>query len=156
MFQTTTLRIIVLPLFGFSVTGGGVPCFRPIRVGRNHYDSVRGPLADIINPSLCFYFAGIQRLFWDPSFTRVSTAIQFTSQVLPPSSENACSNRQELGVMSEITNRTKMARPLNVSWLKNSPRPFLKPPIVGWLRAPLWLLAKLRLHWRDLGCFIME
>jgi hypothetical protein len=48
-------------------------------------------------------------------FHRVSVAIQFTSQVLPPSSENACSNRHEFGVMSEITNRTKMARPLSVS-----------------------------------------
>src|SRR5262245_33945664 len=51
------------------------------------------------------------------SFTRVSVAIQFTSQVLPPSSENACSNLAELGVMSDITNRTRMARPFRVSWL---------------------------------------
>src|SRR6266536_6455608 len=69
-------------------------------------------------------------------FILVSTAIQFTSQVLPPSSENDCSKRQEFGVMSEITNRTRMARPLNVSWSKNSPRPFLNSPIVGWLMVP--------------------
>src|SRR5262245_34150872 len=48
-------------------------------------------------------------------FTRVSIAIQFTSQVFPPSSENDCSKRQEFGVMSEIRKRTKIARPLNVS-----------------------------------------
>src|SRR5258705_1310328 len=89
----------------------------------------------------------------DHSCTRVSIAIQFTSQVLPPSSENACSNRHEFGVMSEITNRTKIARPLSVSWLKNSPRPFLNSPIVGRLRLPLLLLAKLRLHWRDSGLY---
>src|SRR5207249_5662567 len=62
---------------------------------------------------------------------RVSTAIQFTSQVLPPSSENDCSNRQEFDVMSEMTNRTRMARPLRVSWLKNSPRPFVNRPMAG-------------------------
>src|ERR1700682_976860 len=48
-------------------------------------------------------------------FTRVSVAIQFTSQVLPPSSEKACSKWHEFGVMSEMTNRTKMALPLNGS-----------------------------------------
>src|SRR4029077_10796369 len=51
-----------------------------------------------------------------PCSTRVSTAIQLTSQVLPPSSEKDCSKWQEIGVMSEITNRTKMARPLYISW----------------------------------------
>ena len=50
-----------------------------------------------------------------PHFTRVSTAIQFVSQVLPPSSENACSNRQEFSVMSIHTLRTKIIRPLNGS-----------------------------------------
>src|ERR1700730_7070880 len=39
-----------------------------------------------------------------------------------------------------------MARPLSVSWSKNSPRPSLDSPIVGWLRVPLLLLEKLRLH----------
>ena len=48
-------------------------------------------------------------------FTRVSTAIQFVSQVLPPSSENACSKRQEFAVMSIHTLRTKIIRPLNGS-----------------------------------------
>ena len=50
-----------------------------------------------------------------PSFSRVSVAIQFVSQVLPPSSENACSKWQESGVTSEMTNRTRMARPLSGS-----------------------------------------
>ncbi|SRR5216683_8416145 len=36
-------------------------------------------------------------------------------QVLPPSSENACSKWHESGVTSEMTNRTRMARPLSVS-----------------------------------------
>ncbi len=40
------------------------------------------------------------------SFIRVSIAIQFTSQVFPPSSENDCSNRSESGVIVETTNRT--------------------------------------------------
>jgi hypothetical protein len=46
---------------------------------------------------------------------------QFTSEVLPPSSEKDCSNRHEFEVMSDMKNRTKMARPLLVSWSKNSP-----------------------------------
>ena len=46
---------------------------------------------------------------------RVSVAFQFTSQVFPPSSEKACSKWHEFGVMSEITNRTRMARPSRVS-----------------------------------------
>src|SRR5262249_20069706 len=94
-----------------------------------------------------------QRALSGSAFNRVSVAIQLTSQVLPPSSENACSKRHEFGVMFEITKRTKMDRPLNFSWLKNSPRPFLNSPIVGWLMVPPLLLAKLRLHWRDLGLY---
>src|ERR1700677_1759168 len=87
----------------------------------------------------------------DSSFTRVSVAIQLTSQLLPPSSENACSNRHESGVMSDQTFRTRMVLPLNSSRSKNSPRPFLNSPIVGWLRRPLLLFAKFRLHWCDIG-----
>lgn len=41
---------------------------------------------------------------------RVNDAIQFASQVLPPSSENACSSRNDFAVMSEKTKRTKIAR----------------------------------------------
>src|SRR5260370_35558158 len=61
----------------------------------------------------------------DSSFTRVSVALQLTSQVLPPSSENACSKRHESGVVSDIANQTKRTRPFNVLWPKNAPRPSL-------------------------------
>ncbi len=49
------------------------------------------------------------------SFTRVSIAIQFTSQVLPPSVENDCSNLQDSGLMSEMMKRTSTGRPLKSS-----------------------------------------
>jgi serine/threonine protein kinase len=80
---------------------------------------------------------------------RVSVAIQFTSQVLPPSPEKDCSKRHESGVMTKMTKRTWIARPFSSSWSKNSPRPFLNSPIAGWLSVPVLLLAKLRLHRRD-------
>jgi len=48
---------------------------------------------------------------------RANVAIQFDSQDSPPSAEKACSRRKDVGVMSEKMNRTRMARPLNVSWL---------------------------------------
>ena len=77
----------------------------------------------------------------------MSIAIQFASQVLPPSSENACSKRHELAVISDMTNRTKMVLPFNVSWSKNSPRPGPElpdrglaqgaTPAVGKIQAPL-------------------
>jgi len=57
--------------------------------------------------------------------TRVSIATQLTSQVLPSSSEKACSKRHDVAVMSEMTKRSRMGRPLNVSLSKNVPRPFL-------------------------------
>src|SRR5260370_39160086 len=50
-----------------------------------------------------------QRVLSGSFFYRVSVAIQFTSQVLPPSSENACSKWADVGVISEMTNRTRMA-----------------------------------------------
>jgi hypothetical protein len=82
---------------------------------------------------------------------RVSVAIQLTSHVLPPSSEKDCSKWHEFAVMSEITKRTRMARPFRGSWSKNSPRPFLNSPIVGWLTVPARLFEKFRLHWCDSG-----
>src|SRR5467141_3883422 len=96
---------------------------------------------------------GIQCAFQDASFTRVSIAIQFTSQLLPPSSENACSKRHESEVISETTNRTRMALPSRLSWAKNSPRLFLNTPIVGGLKVPPNRLEKLRLHWREPGLY---
>jgi hypothetical protein len=84
-------------------------------------------------------------------FTRRSVAIQFTSHVLPPSSETACSKWHERGVMSEITNRTRIARPFRVSCEKNSPRAFLNSPTVGGLNVPPFTFEKLRLHCRESG-----
>src|SRR5580704_4641126 len=46
------------------------------------------------------------------SFTRVKVATKFGSQVLPPSSENDCSNRCESAEMSDQMIRTRMALPL--------------------------------------------
>ena len=61
----------------------------------------------------------------DVSSSRVNVATKIGSQVLPPSSENDCSTWWKSGVMSDQTNRTKIVRPLNDSWSKSSPRPFL-------------------------------
>src|SRR5437667_10095158 len=72
---------------------------------------------------------------------------QFVSQVLPPSSENACSKRLEFGVISEKPFRARIIRPLNSSWSKNSPRPSLNSPIIGLLSMPSLLFAQFRLHW---------
>ena len=52
----------------------------------------------------------------DPSGIRVSVATQLISQVRPPSSENACSNRYESGATGAIVNRTRMALPFSASW----------------------------------------
>src|SRR5580700_3431970 len=65
---------------------------------------------------------GIQRVLSEWSFTRVWSVIQFTSQVLPPSSEKDCSKWGESVVMFVQTNRIRMVLPLIVSWAKNSPR----------------------------------
>lgn len=61
-----------------------------------------------------YYFFVLAALSAD-SGARVSVAIQLTSQVLPPSSENDCTKRAESGLMSQITKRTRIARPLSVS-----------------------------------------
>jgi hypothetical protein len=45
------------------------------------------------------------------SFTCVSVSMKFTSHVLPPSFEKACSKWDEVGVMSEMTFRTKIGLP---------------------------------------------
>src|SRR5207253_8998981 len=79
-------------------------------------------------------------------FARVSVATKFGSQVLPPSSENACSKWCESGVVSAKTWRTSMTLPLTVSWSINSPCPFLNSPIMGRAMVPSLLLAKLRVH----------
>ena len=82
---------------------------------------------------------------------RVSTAIQFTSHDAPPSSENACSKRQDVAVISEITKRTRIGRPSNDSSEWNSPRPSSKDPTAGGLIPPPRMLAEWRLHSRVRG-----
>lgn len=47
--------------------------------------------------------------------TRVYCVIQFTSQVLPPSAEKACSERASSAVTSQMEKRTSTALPLIVS-----------------------------------------
>src|SRR5436309_1247487 len=42
----------------------------------------------------------------DPSFILLNVIIQFVSHILPPSSEKACSKRDEFGAMSEKPFRT--------------------------------------------------
>src|SRR6185369_2814755 len=55
-----------------------------------------------------------------PQRTRVPSVTQFVSQVLPPSSEKACSQRYESALMSLQRYRTRTQRPWIVSWSKNS------------------------------------
>lgn len=50
------------------------------------------------------------------SLMRVNSMIQLVSQVLPPSGENACSQRAESAVMLDQINRTYMLLPSNISW----------------------------------------
>src|SRR5258708_35567026 len=117
-------------------------------ISPNMFDRVHHCLLEI-----CWSICRLRPILSDSSFIRVSVATQLTSQLLPPSSENACSKRHEFVVMFDITNRTRMARPIRGSWSKNSPRPFLNSPIMGWLTVPPLLLAKLRLHWWDSGLY---
>jgi hypothetical protein len=49
------------------------------------------------------------------SCSSVSVTITFTSQVLPPSTENACSKRHEVAVMTDTSNRTRIVLPLYAS-----------------------------------------
>ena len=58
---------------------------------------------------------GAQRSFWGASSTRVWSVIQFTSQVLPPSSENACSKCGLLVSVFDQMKRTKIDLPSKVS-----------------------------------------
>src|ERR1700676_1115947 len=96
---------------------------------------------------------GVQCALSDSSSTRVWSVIQFTSQVLPPSSENDCSKWGEFVVMSVQTNRINTLLSLIVSCAKNSPRPFLNSPIWGGSMMPFLLLAQYSLHWWDWGLY---
>jgi hypothetical protein len=53
--------------------------------------------------------AGYVQVGWD---RLVNSIIQFVSQVIPSSDENACSHRAECGVMSDQMKRTVMSAPL--------------------------------------------
>jgi hypothetical protein len=57
--------------------------------------------------------------------------IQFTSQLAPPSGENACSQRHVFSVMSDQMKRTRIGLSLNVSSAMNVPTPFSNPPTTG-------------------------
>src|SRR5580700_3975478 len=100
-----------------------------------------GVLLDVL-VTLYAALIGVQRALSDSSLTRVWSVIQFTSQVLPPSFENDCSKWGESVAVPDQTNRTKITLPFNVSWPKNSPRPFLNSPICGGKMGPPLLLAQ--------------
>src|SRR5262245_55653929 len=73
----------------------------PARLGliRPHLDD-RRPTVLVTHIGLCCLTRMTERRH------RVNVALQFTSQVLPPSAENACSKRNEVGVMLEKSKRT--------------------------------------------------
>ena len=70
----------------------------------------RKPLIAISN-RLSFLF--IARPY---SLSRVRSATKFGSHVLPPSAENACSTWCEFSLIWDHTKRTRISRPLNISW----------------------------------------
>jgi len=97
---------------------GTLPC--GVRTFLSRTTSARqrpsSPPAWLILRELCL--KGLKAVQWastGASSVRVWSVIQFTSQVLPPSSENACSKWAELGVISDQLNRTKIILPLNGS-----------------------------------------
>ena len=73
--------------------------------------------------------------------SRVKFAMNAGAQVLPPSGEYDSSKWWESGVISDHVPRTRIDRPLKLSWEKSSPRPFLNSPISGDTTTPLLLLA---------------
>src|SRR5262249_17481109 len=89
-----------------------------------------------------------------PMSSRVNSAFQLTSHVVPPSAEKACSKRNDAGVTFANTNRTSMARPSRGSRPKTDPRPSLAPPnIVAPSSIPSRALAQLIFHWRVFGLY---
>ena len=67
--------------------------------------------------------------------------IQLTSQVSPPSAENACSQRVEVSVMFDQMNRTMIGCPLKVSSARNVPMPSRELPTTGGSSGPRGLRA---------------
>ena len=61
-------------------------------------------------------WTGVQCTLSDSSCTRVWSVIQFTSQVLPPLSENDCSKWGVFVVMFVQANRIMMLFPFSMSW----------------------------------------
>src|SRR6266496_2980108 len=89
----------------------------------------------------------------DRSLSPVNVMIQLVSQVLPPSSENDCSKRDELEVMPVKPLRTKIVLPLNSSRSMKTPCPLLNSPIMGVVMSPSRLFAQFKLHWCDWGLY---
>jgi hypothetical protein len=57
-------------------------------------------------------FSGVSTCAVSYGASRVYLLTQLVSQVLPPSSENACSDCAVSGLMPQIENRTRMVLPL--------------------------------------------
>ncbi|GGM59407.1 hypothetical protein GCM10011608_50660 [Micromonospora sonchi] len=74
--------------------------------------------------------------------SRVNSMTQFDSQVCPPSAENSCSQRAEVGVMSDQMKCALIGFPSCVSSPKKSPRPSVKVPTTGGKSRPLRLSAQ--------------
>src|SRR4029453_14505596 len=70
------------------------------------------------------------------SSARVKSITQFVSQVLPPSSENACSHRGVGVVTPDQMKRTRIGRPLKMSSPSNNPPSPAHPPITGGSSSP--------------------
>src|SRR5579863_7342108 len=79
------------------------------------------------------------RAVLDHGRSRVKFAMNAGAQVLPPSGEYDSSKWWESGVISDHVPRTRIDRPLKLSWEKSSPRPFLNSPIRGDVTTPLLL-----------------
>src|SRR5262245_12659612 len=70
------------------------------------------------------------------SNARVKSIVQFVSQVSPPSSEKACSQRGVEVVMPDQMNRTRIGRPSNVSSPSNTPVSPSNDPTTGGSSSP--------------------
>src|SRR5262245_47899546 len=78
---------------------------------------------------------------------RENSAIQLVSQVVPPSVENAWSQRAVVAVISDHTYRTWIGLPSYTSGLVNTPRPSSpNRPTTGGSDSPLRLLAQYSDH----------
>src|SRR5262249_61338679 len=76
-------------------------------------------------------FTGCRPLFSQSDQGRANVMIQFVSQVFPPSSENACSQRAVSAVGRDHTNRQSTFFPFAISSPWNSPTPPVNLPTIG-------------------------